>query len=421
MNNICLYFQIHHPLSLQTFRYFDVGAKRSYFDNIRIENEVREFAKYYILPSNDFLLKLIQKTKGELKITFYISGTALDLFLMYAPEVLNSFRTLSDCGTIEFAGGTAYHSIVSLSDYKEEFKKQIKRHYERIEYFFDQTPQLFINSDLLYSDDISGIVAETGYPAMLTNGTQKILQWRSPNFLYSNKHSKNIRLFLRNEEISNALSAILADKDISIKSSYANEFYKLIKTLPSEEPVTNIYINYSKLGGPKSKEKFAFFKKMVSNILKNYTQQFSLPSEIISQFGTVGNLCSPEPICWKEHFHPDYYPGNDMQKDAINQLFKLGRKVNSTPDYNLQIDWQYLQTTDHFHLMDDCHPLYQASQFSSGNFKSKYDAYINYMNILDDFSQRLLIDQKTEKINKENKTRKSTIHSNLKEQKSQII
>jgi len=417
MNNICLYFQIHHPFSFQTFRYFDTGINKTYYDHLRNEKEIREFTKKCIFPGNNFLLNLIKQTKGELKITFYISGTALDLFLMYAPEVLNSIRKLSDYGNIEFAGGTSSHSIVSLSDQKEEFKKQINRYYERIEYLFDQKPQLFINSDLLYSDEISGIVAETGYPAMLTNGTQKILQWRSPNYMYSNSHAKGIRLFLRNEEISTSLSAILADKDFSLKSGYTNEYYKLIKTLPPEEPVTNIYFDYNSLSGPKTKEKFSFFKKLVFNILDNHNQRFSLPSEIIGQFGPVGNLSATDPVCWKEHFHPDYYPGNDMQKDAISQLFNLAKKVNSSPDYNIKTDWQYLQSTDHFHQMDDNYPFYQPGQFSTGNIKSKYDAYINYMNILDDFRRRLRIEPKSKKTNQVNMTQKVPANSNIKEQK----
>lgn len=396
MNNICLYFQIHHPFNLQTFRYFDTGKSRTYYDHIRMEKEIKEMARNYILPANESLLKLIEKTGRQLKVTFYISGTALDLFLAYSPEVLNSFRQLADTKAVEFAGGTATHSIVSLSDQRAEFLRQAKRYSDRIEYFFDQKPRLFVNSDLLYSDEIAEMIFAADYPAVLTNGTQKMLRWRSPNYLYTNEYSKSVRLFLRNEELSNNLAALFSDRDFALKSPYTSEFLKLLKTIPAEEPVVNIFMNYHNLAGLKNKEKQAFFSKMISGVIENFRQRFALPSEIINHFGPIGSLNAQEPVCWKEHFHPDYYPGNDMQKDAINQLFKLSKKVDSVNDYSVKTDWQYLQTSDHFHQIDDNYPFFQPANFFSGSVKSKYDAYINFMNILDDFKERIKLAKQKE-------------------------
>jgi len=389
MKNICLYFQIHHPFSFQTFRYFDVGESKSYYDEWRIEREIHDAATNYYLPTNDYLLKLINQNKGNLKLSFNISGTALDQFLIYAPQLINSFRQLADTEQVEFTGSTDSHSIVSLAEKKNEFINSIKLNKERTEYYFGQKPQLFINTDLIFNNRISEIIAEAGYAAILTNGTTKMLHWRSPNYLYSAEDQKHIKVLFRNEIISNELSSILINPDKTEARKQFETFFALIVAINPTEPITNIYLNYKTLGGTNRIEKQLLFQKFASEIIKNKNCNFSLPSQILEQYGPVSELGTEVPICWVESFHSDYYPGNELQEDAIRQLFKLSNKVENTNDNNIKFDWKNLQASDHFHLMDENHPDYKSYYSSQNIYKSKYDAFINYMNILEDFRQRL--------------------------------
>jgi len=117
---------------------------------------------------------------------------------------------------------------------------------------------------------------------------------------------------------------------------------------------------------------------------------FVLPSEIAEIYGPVAEINANEPICWLNNFHSYYYPGNELQVEAIKQLYILKAIVDNIDDINLQKDWQYLQTSDHVHLMDDQHPAYYGNNNSNFIYKSKYDAFINFMNILDDFRIKIL-------------------------------
>jgi alpha-amylase len=209
MKSICLCFQVHHPFHFQTYRFLDVGSTKSYYDDPRIEREINEAATNFYLPSNDFLLKLIHKCKGKLKLAFYISGTAIDQFLMYEPEVLTSFRQLADTGQVEFLGGTSSHSLISLTKHKTEFVRQLKDHQSKIAYHFGKKPSVFVNSDLLYSDLIGKDVSESGYRSMITNGSRKTLIWRSPNYVYSNCIKPKMHVYFRNELISDELAGNL--------------------------------------------------------------------------------------------------------------------------------------------------------------------------------------------------------------------
>jgi len=403
MKNICLYFQIHHPFSFQTFRFFDVGEYRSYYDDLRIEKEIQEASANYYLPTNNFLLKLIHQSKGKLKLSFYISGTTLDLFLAYSPELINSFRQLADTGMVEFTGGTNSHSIASLADNTDEFVNQIYLNKERILQTFGQNPKVFVNSDLLFTDQIATSVVKAGYSSIFTNGAKKLMQWRSPNYLYFSEIHKRVKIMLRNEAVSNEMSGLFEKTETIGKPDSIKQILNYLYAIKPEEPIINIYLNYMSLGGIGIADKQLFFRKFVFKITSDPSFCLSLPSEILDRYMPVAEIGTNMPICWKEGFQSSYYPGNDLQKEAIKHLFKLGEKIKSMKNKNLKINWEYLQTSDHFHLMDENHPDYATSGANSGIFKSKYDAFINYMNILEDFKLRLKEEKRKVK-------QKKTIH-----------
>jgi alpha-amylase len=398
MKNICLYFQIHHPFSFQTFRYFDVGNSKSYYDDFRIEREINEAVTNYYLPLNDFLIRQIDQSKGKLKLSFYISGTALDQFLIYTPKILTSFRQLADTGQVEFMGGTSSHSIVSLGENKEEFQRQISLNRERIEYYFGKKPQVFVNTDLIFTNRIYEIISDSGYSALLTNGCNKILQWRSPNYFYSGENQKKIKILFRNEFISNEFATLLQNPAILENPEILKQFLAKFQAIGDEEPLINIYLNYLTLGGTAIDSKLPYFRRFISKINNSKQYRFDLPTVLMEKFGPVSEIGTEEPVCWAEHFHPSYYPGNELQTDAISQLFKLKTQTEHLDNTNLKIDWQYLQTSDHFHLMDENHPAYHDEFSNTYIYKSKYDAYINYMNILEDFRHRLAAEKARKKI-----------------------
>ncbi|HEY3371253.1 MAG TPA: alpha-amylase [Prolixibacteraceae bacterium] len=407
MKNICLCFQVHHPFYFQVFRSQDIGSTKSYYDDQRIEREIHDAVMNYYLPSNEFLLKLINQYEGKLKLAFYISGTASDQFLMYEPEVLHSFRQLAHTGHVDFLGGTASHSLVTLTNHKKELIHQVKDHQIKTEYLFGIKPKVFVNSDLIYSDMIGKDIAESGYRALLTNGSKKTLGWRSPNYVYANSYKSKMDVYFRNEPISNELANQLNSIDSDQQHINPNNFLSLISNLPKEEPLLNIYLDYQALGGLAIGKKQQWMESMVSGILKSADMNFALPAEIAALYGPVASISAPEPICWVNKFHSYYYPGNEIQIEAIKQLYLLQDTASHLgDDLSLQKDWHYLQTSDHIHVMDEQHPAYLNGNLEKGIYKTKYDAFINFMNILDDF--RLKIHQRTGE--KEKKRTRRPVH-----------
>lgn len=387
MRSICLYFRIHHPFHFQLFQTSDVGSSKSYYDDLRIEKEIKDATLNYYLPSNDFLFGLVKQYKEQFKLAFYISSTASDQFLMYEPEVLPSFNRLADTNLVDFLGSTYSHSLVTLTNHKKELVNQIRDHQSKTRFLFGVRPQVFTNSDLMYSDLIGKDIADAGYRAMITNGSPKTLEWRSPNYVYSNPYRPNLNVYFRNESISDSLTDTL--KSLRSESDiYTDEIFQLISNVPESEPLINIYLDYQSIAGIGMNLKHMFLERLVSQIIQSNTFEFILPHQIADQYGPVAPIHAPEPICWVNSFNPGYFPGNDLQVEAIKQLYLLQNLVNKVDDLNLLKDWQYLQTSDHIHLMDDQHPIYQED-IENRIYQTKFDAYANFLNILDDFRLKL--------------------------------
>jgi alpha-amylase len=392
---------------LQTFRYFDIGSSKTYYDEYRIEQDIVDAISNCYRPANEFLKNLIEGSDRKLMFSFHISGTALDQFLMNDPEIIEEFKLLGDTGCAEFTGGTSSHSIAGLASDLSEFRQQIRLHKERTQFYFGQSPAMFINTNLLFTKRMAEIAFDAGYKIALTNGTKKILQWRSPNYLYSSIGKVNMNLLFRNDRLSNDFKTLFTVQDSLMEKQKVKAFISTLEQINSSEPIINFYVNYSDIfGGPNMSFKQRLFKKFVEEITISHNFSFRVPSELIEEFGPVAELESAEPVCWVEDFHPSYFPGNDLQKDAIHQLFKLGKLVHKIENQDLLMDWKYLQTSNHFHLMDENHPSFSGLNRKNDIFKSKYDTYINFMNVLEDFHQRLKAEVKKVKTSK--KLEKST-------------
>jgi alpha-amylase len=204
-----------------------------------------------------------------------------------------------------------------------------------------------------------------------------------------------MHVYFRNETISDELTGILNSLNSDVQDINANNFTSLLKNLNPIEPLLNIYVDYKALGGFGIEKKEKFVQSFVSQISRMPKVGFVLPSEIAEIYGPVAEINANEPICWLNNFHSYYYPGNELQIEAIKQLYLLNEMVANIDDINLQKDWHYLQTSDHIHLMDDQHPAYFSNNISNCIYKSKYDAFINFMNILDDFRLKILEEAKS--------------------------
>jgi alpha-amylase len=391
MKAICLYFQVHQPFRFKRYRFFDIGNDHYYYDDYTNESILLKVAEKCYLPTNELLLKLINKHGDKFKIAFSLSGLALDQFELYAPEVLDSFKRLAATGNVEFLGETYAHSLVSLKN-KEDFIEQIHLHGEKIEKYFGVKPSVFRNTELIYADEIGATVADLGFKGMLMEGAKHVLGWKSPNYLYCNSINPKLKLLPRNFKLSDDIAFRFSNKGWSEYPLTADKFVDWINKVDERENTINLFMDYETFGEHQWAESgiFNFLEALPSTILEKSKYSFHTPTEIIKKFQPVGALNSVYPTSWAdEERDVTAWLGNDLQQESFNKLYSLAEKIKKTNDPRLLKDWAYLQTSDHFYYM--CTKFFSDGAVHSyfNPYDSPYDAFINYMNILSDFSLRV--------------------------------
>jgi alpha-amylase len=396
MRTICFYFQVHQPFRLKPYRFFDIGEDHHYWDDFLNRNVIRKVAQKCYLPMNSLLLELIHQYKGKFKVAFSLSGTFLDQMEAYAPDVLESFQKLVATGQVELLNETYTHSLAALKS-KEEFHGLVKKHQNRIKELFNgYTPKVFRNTELIYSDQIGAMVAELGYEAILTEGAKHILGWKSPNYVYSNAIDPKLKVLLKNFLLSDDIAFRFSNKTWADYPLTTDKFVKWINAIPKEEQVLNLFMDYETFGEHQWAETgiFEFMRHLPEAVFKHTNFSFSTPSEVAAAVPAVSKIHVPVPISWADEERDlTAWLGNDMQDEAFDRLYELEKTVKKIDDPEIQRDWGYLQTSDHFYYM--C-----TKFFSDGSvheyfspYDTPYDAFINYMNVLSDFMLR--IKQKT--------------------------
>lgn len=395
MSSVCLYFQVHQPHRVKQYRFFDIGNDHAYFNDngvSKVNNELilKKVAHKCYLPANDTLLRMLRK-HPEFKASFSISGTALEQFSMYAPEVLDSFKRLVDTGRVELLSETYYHSLSFLRS-PREFREQIRMHRRLIEELFGVSPTVFRNTELIYRNDIADIIADLGYHGMLAEGADHILNWRSPNFLYHAKGNPRFKVLLKNYKLSDDVAFRFGERSWSDWPLTAPKFAQWVSAHNGSGDVINLFMDYETFGEHQWEDTgiFAFLESLPAEILAHPDNRFVTPSEAIASYAPVGEFDAPQYVSWADVERDlSAWQSNPIQHDALRSIYDLEKAVRDSNDPALLEDWRRLTTSDHFYYMctkwfndGDVHAYFNP-------YQSPYEAFIAYMNVLEDLRQRL--------------------------------
>ena len=389
--SICLYFQVHQPARLRLYRFFDIGKDSHYYDDFANRTILRRVAQKCYLPMNALLLELINAHKGEFKVTFSISGTVLEQFDRYAPEVIESFRRLAQTGDVEFLSETYYHSLASLAS-ETEFKHQVLKHKDAIEHYFGVTPKAFRNTELIYSDAIGQMVSEMGFKAMLTEGAKHVLGWKSPNFLYSCANAPALKLLLKNSSLSDDIAFRFSDRGWSDWPLTCEKYLSWIKSAAQNDDIVNLFMDYETFGEHQKAQSgiFDFMRYLPEAVIADGEFEFVTPSQAVKKHRPVATLDVPDPISWADEERDlTAWLGNELQNDAFKKLYDQTEKLAILNDEALWSDFGHLQESDHFYYM--CTKFFSDGAVHKyfNPYDTPYEAFINYMNVLSDFILRV--------------------------------
>ena len=390
MPSVCFYFQVHQPFRIRPFSYFDTSLENSYFDEDKNREILNKVANKCYLPTNELMLRLIDRFDGRFRISYSITGVALEQFERYSPETLESFKRLVATGCVELLGETYYHSLAAVFQ-AEEFKHQAHLHQQLMEHHFNVTPTVFRNTELIYSDEIGRLISSLGYRGILAEGADDILAWRSPNFIYSLPDT-DTRLLLKNYQLSDDVAFRFSNQAWEEFPLTADRYAHWVHSVSGNGEVVNLFMDYETFGEHQweSTGIFNFLEYLPDQVLAHSDWSFCTPSEAIDQYQPVGELSYHRLTSWADIDRDlTAWHGNRMQDSAIRDIYELNSLVELLGDQEIKKTWRTLQTSDHFYYMctkwcadGDVHAYFSP-------FETPYDAFINYMNILRDFREQI--------------------------------
>lgn len=387
MKTICLYFEIHQNIQLKRYRFFDIGTDHYYYDDYEDERLITDVANRSYMPTLEALGEMLKEHPGFFKVAFSLSGVGMEQLEIHAPQVLEKLQELNQTGCVEFLAEPYSHGLASLAN-EESFAKEVKRQCQKMKEYFGKEPKVLRNSSLIYSDDIGAQVAQMGFKGMLTEGARHVLGWKSPHYVYNCALAPNLKLLLRDVNLSDDISLRFSNVDWEGYPLFADNYVDRIANFPGEEHVVNIFMELSALGvaQPLSSNILDFIKAL-PECAKQRGLTFSTPSEICDTMPSVGALDVPDTLSWTdEERDVSSWLGNPMQREAFNKLYSVADRVRIADDPRINQDWDYLQASNNFRQMTT-----KPSQvgIDRGIYASPFDAFTNYMNILGDFIARV--------------------------------
>jgi alpha-amylase len=377
---------VHQPYRLRRYRVFDIGTGAGYFDDEANHTILRRVAEKCYLPANRLLRELIEQSGGHFRLALSLSGTLINQLEAVAPEVLASFQALVATGGVELLGETFYHSLAALVD-PDEFRAQVELHRRTIERHFGCRPEVFRNTELIYDDTIAPMVARLGFKGVLVEGADRVLGWRSPNYVYQAASAPGLRLIPRNYRLSDDIGFRFSNRGWDGWPLTVDKWTDYIAR--SAEPSVHVFMDYETFGEHQWEETGIFeFLRRLPEALERRRIACVHPSEIILREPAAA-LTFPTPTSWADiERDTSAWLGNRMQRAAHQRLYGLGNRIRARGEPWLLEAWRRLGSSDHCYYMctkwfadGDVHKYFNPHG-------SPYDAFVAFMNALTDLERR---------------------------------
>ncbi|MCA9361176.1 glycoside hydrolase family 57 protein [Candidatus Kaiserbacteria bacterium] len=395
MLSVCPYFHVHQPYRVKQYRVFDIGNDTEYFNDSGLSDLnnrkiIEKVADKSYRPMNHLLHQMLED-HPEFRFALSFSGTVLDQFEQYAPDVLASFQSLVATGRVEVLADTYHHSL-SFFYSIPEFERQVAKHAKRVYDLFGYTPAVFRNTELSYRNDLAKWCEDHGYIGIMAEGWDPILGWRSPNHLYRPVGCARIKALLKNYKLSDDIAFRFGNRAWESHPLSAETFADWIFKHHGDASTINLFMDYETFGEHQWEDTgiFDFMAALPDKLLAHPDTTFKTPTETVKAYEVVGEIDVPDVLTWADTDRDlTAWTGNDIQKDALSRTYAMESDVINTGDDSLTETWRKLTTSDHFYYMctkwsadGDVHAYFSP-------YQSPYDAYVAFMNALSDLQLRV--------------------------------
>lgn len=386
--DIVLYFQVHQPYRIKPYSIFEVARDHDYFDVTNKDIFLKVTEKSY-RPMNKLVLRLLQK-QPEFKVSYSLSGVFIEQALNWAPDLIEDFKQMVATGRVELLAETYYHSLAFFYN-RDEFEAQVIKHTALMQEIFGVSPTAFRGTELSYNNSLANWANQRGFKAILAEGWEKNLDWRSPNYVYKAPGS-NISLLLRNYKLSDDVAFRFSNTTWRDFPLTGRKYSDWADQALNNRDVLSLFMDYETFGEHHWKETgiFKFFEDFVNDWCLLPSHGFLTVTEAAEKYPPIDEIDVPDATSWADTNRDlSAWLGNSMQHQAGQAIYEMSDRVHASTDESIKDDWRKLQTSDNlYYLFTSGDEDGRVHDYFSPH-TSPYDAFLYLMNAIRDVNARL--------------------------------
>ncbi len=386
MIDVVFYFQVHQPFRLRKWKPDDRIHRLDLFDEPLNRLVAERVAERCYLPMNRLLLDAIERTDGQFRCAFSLSGTVIQQLRDWAPDALDSFVQLAESGNVEFLCETSQHSLAALADL-DEFAAQVEAQRDVVTDLFG-APGTFRNTELILDNGICRKVEELGFGCMMGEGADRLLGWRSPQVPYKPKGCRSLKLLLRSYSLSDDIAFRFSNPKWPSYPLFADTYAGWLHDVPPPAQFIGLFMDYETFGEHQGAHTgiLEFMRCLPEQVLQRRDFRFRTPAQVAAEREAASELDVTTPVSWADaERNVTAWLGNPMQTAAHEAIYALRADVLALADErpDLLQAWRKLTTSDHvYYIATKHHSDAEVHEYFSP-YDSPHAAFVTVMTAVD--------------------------------------
>ena len=386
MIDVVMYFQVHQPYRLRKWKPEDRIKKLDLFDEPLNRYVAERVAQRCYLPMNKVLLDAIDRTDGQFRCAFSLSGTVIRQLRDWVPDALDSFVQLAETGNVEFLCETSQHSLASVVDL-DEFADQVEVQRATVTGLFG-APSSFRNTELILDNTICKKVESLGFECMMGEGADRLLSWRSPQVPYRPKGCKTLKLLLRSHSLSDDIAFRFSNRKWPGYPLFADTYAGWLHDVPPPAQFIGLFMDYETFGEHQSEETgiLDFMRHLPDQVLLEPGFRFRTPAQVAAERDAASELDIPTPVSWADvERNLSAWLGNPMQVAAHQAIYALRADVLALADERPELlaAWRQFTTSDHVYYAATTHHSDAEVHEYFSPYDSPHAAFVTVMTAFD--------------------------------------
>jgi len=385
--DVVFYFQVHQPYRLRKWKPADRIKKLDYFDAPLNRLVAERVAERCYLPMNKLLLAAIERTDGQFRCAFSLSGTVIQQLRDWVPDALDSFVALAESGNVEFLCETSEHSLAAVTDL-DEFADQVAIQKRTVTDLFG-APTSFRDTELILDNTICKKVEDLGFECMLGEGADRLLGWRSPQVPYRPKGCARLKLLLRSYSLSDDIAFRFSNRKWPSYPLFADTYAGWLHDVPPPAQFIGLFMDYETFGEHQSAQTgiLDFMRSLPEQVLQDPSFRFRTPAQVAAEREAITELDIATPVSWADvERNLSAWLGNPMQVAANQAIYALRKDVIAAAAVRPELldIWRHFTTSDHvYYVATKHHSDAEVHEYFSP-YDSPYAAFVTLMTAFDD-------------------------------------